>query len=172
MKNQIKKCIKKLRNGILQRKHYPHYLKKPLNEKAILLESQHGRAMDGNIFALLVELAKHSEYNAYTLYLTASKEKKAAYRSRLRTLGMERVKVVSRGTLRYFKVLATAKYLLNDTSFINNFIKREGQVYLNTWHGTPLKTLGKSVKGEAHTAGNVQKNLLAADYLLLSLIHI
>lgn len=166
MKNQIKKCIKKLRNGILQRKHYPHYLKKPLNEKAILLESQHGRAMDGNIFALLVELAKHPEYNAYTLYLTASKGKKAAYRNRLRTLGMERVKVVSRGTLRYFKVLATAKYLLNDTSFINNFIKREGQVYLNTWHGTPLKTLGKSVKGEAHTAGNVQKNLLAADYLL------
>ena len=39
---------------------------------------------------------------------------------------------------------------------------------MNTWHGTPLKTLGKSVKGEAHTIGNVQKNLLAADHLLFT----
>lgn len=130
------------------------------------MESQHGKAMDGNIFALLTELTKGEAYREYTLYLTAAQGKAGAYKKRLRALGMNRVKVITRGTLLYFKVLATAKYLVNDNTFIYNFIKRDGQVYLNTWHGTPLKTLGKKIKSEAHTIGNTQKNFLAADYLL------
>ena len=161
--NRIKK---KVENGILRQKRYPHYLEKPLKEKVILLESQHGKAMDGNIYALLMELAKKPEYKGYTLYLTAAKGKAPEYKKRLKELGVGKVKVVTRATLRYFKVLATSKYLINDNTFIYNFIKREGQVYLNTWHGTPLKTLGKKIKSEAHTIGNTQKNFLASDYLL------
>ncbi|MDD6036390.1 MAG: CDP-glycerol glycerophosphotransferase family protein [Lachnospiraceae bacterium] len=163
---EYKRIKKKIANGILKQKRYPHYLEKPLKEKAILLESQHGKAMDGNIFALLSELAKGTDYKEYSLYLTAAKGKSAAYKKRLRSLGMGRVKVVQRASLRYFKVLATAKYLINDNTFIYNFVKREGQVYLNTWHGTPLKTLGKRIKSEAHAIGNTQKNFLASDYLL------
>ena len=163
---EYKRIKKKIANGILKQKRYPHYLEKPLNERAILLESQHGRAMDGNIFALLSELATGTEYKAYTLYLTAAAGKGAAYKRRLRSLGMGRVKVVRRATLKYFKVLATAKYLINDNTFIYNFVKRKGQVYLNTWHGTPLKTLGRRIKSEAHAIGNTQKNFLASDYLL------
>lgn len=163
---EYRRLKKKVANGILKQKRYPQYLEKPLKEKAVLLESQHGRAMDGNIFALLSELAGGAEYAGYTLYLTAASGKCNAYRRRLRALGMGRVKVLRRASLRYFKILATAKYLINDNTFIYNFIKREGQVYLNTWHGTPLKTLGKKIKSEAHAIGNTQKNFLAADYLL------
>lgn len=163
---EYRRIKKKIANGILKQKRYPHYLTKPLKEKAILLESQHGKAMDGNIFALLTELATGSDYRDYRLYLTAAQGKKRAYKKQLRALGMGKVRVVQRATLRYFKVLATAKYLINDNTFIYNFIKREGQVYLNTWHGTPLKTLGKKIKAEAHAIGNTQKNFLAADYLL------
>ena len=46
------------------------------------------------------------------------------------------------------------------------FIKREEQVYLNTWHGTPLKTLGKSTENDFFDIANVQKNFIEADYLL------
>ena len=122
--------------------------------------------MDGNIYALLSELAKGEAYKDYTLYLTCLKENRKQFKKQLAVLGMGQVKLVVRNSLPYYKALATTKYLVNDTSFVFNFIKREEQVYLNTWHGTPLKTLGKSVKGEAHTIGNVQKNLLAADYVL------
>ncbi len=165
-KGEYRRLKKKVSNGILKQKRYPSYLSRPLRETAILLESQHGKAMDGNIFALLCELAGGAEYQEYTLYLTAAPGKSRDYKKRLRALGMERVKVLRRASLRYFKVLATAKYLINDNTFIYNFIKREGQVYLNTWHGTPLKTLGKKIKSEAHAIGNTQKNFLAADYLL------
>lgn len=165
-KAEYNRLKKKIGNGILKQKRYTQYLDKALKEKAILLESQHGKAMDGNIFALLTELAKGEAYREYTLYLTAAQGKAGAYKKNLRALGMNRVKVVTRATLRYFKVLATTKYLVNDNTFIYNYVKREGQVYLNTWHGTPLKTLGKKIKSEAHAIGNTQKNFLAADYLL------
>lgn len=163
---EYQRLKKKVQNGILKQKRYPGYLTRPLKEKAILLESQHGKAMDGNIFALLTELAGKAEYAEYSLYLTAAPGKAAIYKKRLRKFGMGRVRVVTRATLRYFRILATAKYLINDNTFIYNFIKREGQVYLNTWHGTPLKTLGRRIKSEAHAIGNTQKNFLASDYLL------
>ena len=152
-------------NG-LKRMCYPRYLMKKIRENVILLEAQHGRSVDGTVFALLTVLAKEEEFRDCILYLTVTKKKKKEIEARLTVAGLTRVKTVVRGSRSYFKVLATAKYLINDTTFIYNFVKRDGQVYLNTWHGTPLKTLGKSVKGEAHTIGNIQKNLLAADYLL------
>lgn len=156
----------KLQKGFITQKSYANYLERPIREKAVLLESQHGRTMDGNIFALLTELANGPEYSDYELYLTAGVDKVGAYKKQLKSLGMSKVHVVKRATRAYFKILATAKYLINDNTFIYSFVKREGQVYLNTWHGTPLKTLGKKIKSEAHAIGNTQKNFLASDYLL------
>lgn len=162
----IAKIRSKIEKGMLKQKRYANFLELPLRDNAILLESQHGRAMDGNIFALLTELAKGEEYASYELYLTAGVDKVSDYKKRLKELGMSRVHVVKRASVAYFRILATAKYLINDNTFIYSFVKREGQVYLNTWHGTPLKTLGKKIKSEAHAIGNTQKNFLASDYLL------
>ena len=76
------------------------------------------------------------------------------------------VTFVKRGSSRYFRALATAKYLVNNATFPNPFGKRAEQVYLNTWHGTPLKAMGYDVPGGALDAGNVVRNFVSADYLL------
>ena len=52
---------------------------------------------------------------------------------------------VVHGSRQWLKVLATAKYLVNNTNFPWYFRKVEGQVYLQTWHGTPLKRLGREI---------------------------
>lgn len=41
--------------------------------------------------------------------------------------------------------LATSKYLVNNTNWPWYFRKVPGQVYLQTWHGTPLKRLGREI---------------------------
>ena len=46
------------------------------------------------------------------------------------------------------------------------FIKKEGQIYLNVWHGTPLKCMGRDNVDERYSMGNVMRNLLMSDYLL------
>lgn len=52
------------------------------------------------------------------------------------------VDTVAPGTLRYLRVLARAKYLVNNVTFPNAVIKRPGQVHVMTQHGTPLKKMG------------------------------
>ncbi|WP_406515705.1 bifunctional glycosyltransferase family 2 protein/CDP-glycerol:glycerophosphate glycerophosphotransferase [Streptomyces sp. NBC_00873] len=49
---------------------------------------------------------------------------------------------VIEGSRAYWRAMATATYLINNSSFPGGFTKRPGQVYLQTHHGTPLKTMG------------------------------
>ncbi|MHA6250851.1 bifunctional glycosyltransferase/CDP-glycerol:glycerophosphate glycerophosphotransferase [Oceanobacillus sp. CAU 1775] len=48
---------------------------------------------------------------------------------------------VERFSLKYFYYLATAKYWVSNSRMPKYLDKRPGNVYLQTWHGTPLKTL-------------------------------
>ncbi|NBE53602.1 bifunctional glycosyltransferase/CDP-glycerol:glycerophosphate glycerophosphotransferase [Streptomyces boluensis] len=52
------------------------------------------------------------------------------------------VEYVIEGSRRYWQVMARATYLVNNSSFPGGFVKRRGQVYLQTHHGTPLKKMG------------------------------
>lgn len=72
------------------------------------------------------------------------------------------------GSLAYYKALATSQYLINNVTFPTQFVKREGQTYVNTWHGVPLKKMGYDISGRAMDSRNVVRNFLATDYLLSS----
>ncbi len=77
-----------------------------------------------------------------------------------------RVRFVRRRSLAYWRALATAGHLFNNATFPPEFGKREGQVYVNTWHGTPLKAMGYDEPQGAIEARNVVRNFMMADYLL------
>lgn len=47
-----------------------------------------------------------------------------------------------RYTAEWYQALGTSRYLVNNNTFPVFFRKRPGQVYLQTWHGTPLKRIG------------------------------
>ena len=49
------------------------------------------------------------------------------------------------GSRLWYQLLAEARILINNNNFPFYFRKREGQVYIQTWHGTPLKKLGNDV---------------------------
>lgn len=150
---------------------YPRIMKEAkLDPRLILLESQHGTSCDGNIFYLLRELSteRYSEYRC-CLSVRASKVKRT--REFLEAHGLGGVEILTLSSERYFRVLASAKYLINDNTFLPFFVKQAGQVYLNTWHGTPLKTLGKCSQVAAGTIGNTQRNFCQADYILAPNMH-
>lgn len=140
------------------------YTKKPIDEKAILLNSQQGDNINGNMFYILKEL-QNQEYNDYKLYVAYKPEKKEEFLNKLNHYSF-RYDLVQINTKRYAKILATSKYLFNDTSFPTYFIKRDEQIYLNTWHGTPLKKLGKATVNDFFDIANVQKNFAVSSYLL------
>src|SRR5690606_11204269 len=61
---------------------------------------------------------------------------------------------------------ATAKYLINNSGFPPYFVRRPEQRYLATWHGTPLKTLGKEQKYKFYDHKRTQRNYLQASHLI------
>ena len=147
-------------------KYLKWYRRLPLDEKAILLESQHGSEISGNMFYLVKELASNPAYADYKIYMTCRGGNVAKFEQVFEKYGIKGVNLVVLYTKEYLKAVASVKYLFNDNTFLPFYIKKEGQVYLNTWHGTPLKTLGKGIKNAMHGIGNAQKNFVCADYLL------
>ena len=77
-----------------------------------------------------------------------------------------RVSFVRPRSVAYSRALARSEYLINNATFGPEFAKRDGQIYLNTWHGTPLKTMGYDMPAGAFQSANVLRNFVMADVLL------
>lgn len=82
-----------------------------------------------------------------------------------------RVSFVSHGSRVYARELVRSRWLITNATFAASFVKRPGQVYVNTWHGTPLKTMGFDMPNGALEAGNTVRNFLLADYLVSANSH-
>ena len=159
------KVKKKLKNGSWYPLYNTFYEKTKLKKNMILLESRSGKALESNILAILKELQKDA-YREFTLVLSVHRGAEDEIREKLRRSGIRVSRTVRTGSLSYYKALSQAGYLVNDTTFPGRFIKKEGQIYLNTWHGTPLKKMGRDNRPEAVSMGNVLRNLLDSDYLV------
>ena len=70
---------------------------------------------------------------------------------------------VLRGTQEYFEALARSKYLVSNDDMQAPFRKRDGQTYLQTWHGTPLKKIGFDIANPQFISGTAYFDHLARD---------
>jgi CDP-glycerol glycerophosphotransferase len=146
-------------------KYTKYYEELSVNDKDILFESKHGEDLAGNIFNMIYETGR-DKYKGYRVFLVLKKELYETYRILLNNYGIRHVRFIELHSNEYLKAIATAKYLVTDTSLPPYFIKKPEQVYLNTWHGTPLKAMGRAVPDREYGLGNVQRNFNIADYLL------
>lgn len=166
IKNKIKKFkLFKVLDQPLDMVYTKYFESEKVRDKDILFESKHGDDLAGNIFNMIYE-TKRDKYKNHNIYLVLKKELFEPYGKLLSNYGITHVKFIELHTKEYLKALASAKYLVTDTSFPPYFIKKKEQVYLNTWHGTPLKAMGRSVPDREYALGNVQRNFYIADYLL------
>lgn len=162
---RLKNVYKKSKVIILN-SYYSHcFYNVKIKEKQILIESKNGQDLAGNMFHLLREVTK-PEYSNYEVCLSVLESSREGITKQLDKYGIHNVKMIRTNSYNYYKYLATAKYLFTDTSFNRTYVKKEGQIITNTWHGTPLKKMGRDVEDRAYAMGNVQRNLLAADYLI------
>lgn len=160
--------MKKVLTKKLRSKHEFQYLRfiksEPIRENSVLVESTHARDFSGHIFYVTKYLANN--FPELKVEIAIKSEKLEWVKALLKRHGINNVKTIEFLSKDYMKSLATSKYLINDTTFWSYFNKRPEQEYINIWHGTPLKCLGKD--NELDGFGNVQKNFLAANYLVVS----
>ncbi|EAH7500850.1 glycosyltransferase [Campylobacter coli] len=131
-------------------------------DNVILYESFHGKSMSCNPYAIFLYLLKQDEFKDYTHVWVVNNINNV--KSKFKKL--KNVIVIKRGSDLYLKYLASAKYLVNNVTFPDYFIRKDGQRYLNTWHGTPIKYLGKKIKTGFMEHANAQRNFLHATHLI------
>ncbi|MFJ8349844.1 CDP-glycerol glycerophosphotransferase family protein [Streptomyces sp. NPDC094153] len=56
-------------------------------------------------------------------------------------------RVVGRGSREWYEALARSRYIVVNTTVGDWFVTRPGQRVVQTWHGTPLKKIGKDLQG-------------------------
>ena len=129
---------------------------------AVLLESFHGKTINDSSLVMAREILRlwPGQYRIY--FATRDMEAHSAF---IKAEGLD-VTLVSINTAEYVKVLATSRYIISNASLPTYFIRRKNQTYLQTWHGTPLKTLGRKMRFGIESMYNVQHNFLQASYIL------
>jgi len=73
----------------------------------------------------------------------------------------EGVAHVAPNTLKQWVVLARAKYFVNNVNFPGAFVKRPGQLVIQTMHGTPLKHCGLDVMGHVAATSAIDPKRVA-----------
>ncbi|MFB7845110.1 CDP-glycerol glycerophosphotransferase family protein [Microbacterium sp. NPDC056052] len=138
---------------------------RPVRPDQVLYESFAGNGMLCNPEAIFRRLLADPAYARLT-HVWALADDDAIERFRAEFAGDRRVSFVRRGSASYRQALAVSGWLINNATFPTWFSKREGQVYLNTWHGTPLKLMGFDMPSGAVQSANTLRNFLMSDYLL------
>lgn len=137
----------------------------PLRPRTVVYESFAGNGALCNPEAIFRALLADPSF-ADIEHVWSISDAEAAAALRREFGGAKNVRVVRRGSAAYWRAVSTAGYLVNNATFPPAFGKRTGQVYLNTWHGTPLKLMGFDMPGGALESANTLRNFLSADYLL------
>ena len=158
---RIKKKKKKLKEQTFCRRYYYKCLQLPIDNNLALLESRGGQDFASNIFYIAKELQSRGVRVVVSVW-----ENDAPKIQRLLKIGgLESSELVFRNTKPYYKAFATAKYLFSDMVYSDTILKREGQIWVNVWHGTPLKCLEFDVKNQRHELGGAAREFLRTDYL-------
>lgn len=167
--NAIKRNMRKLCKSPFFRakiKYTKLYEKAAIKDKTILIESYGGSSISGNGYQLLLAILQDTSMQDYQIYIAVQKKKHEDIATFLKEKNITRPVLVEVHSSQYVKCLATCKYLINNSTYPSYFIKKQGQIYYNSWHGTPLKTLGRSIASAPNEIGNTQRNFFMADYLL------
>ena len=162
---RLEKLLKKLLDFLVVSWYIRYYYRPSIKEHWVLLDSKNGKDLGSNLLRIAEELSKNPDYRNYHLFISCNKNKREQIKAMAAQYQL-RMTLIKETRFHYAKVIGLAKYLFTDTSFPAWYAKKEGQIITNTWHGTPLKMMGKDVEDRSFDMGNVQKSYLIADYLI------
>lgn len=150
---------------VLKQMYSDSYHAYKVKEKTVLYEAFGGRGMLCNPHGVFQAFMQRDDFDQYEHYWSISdfednQETIKAYES------YPNVFFVEFESEEYMKALCQCQILINNSPFQTYFSKRPEQIYINTWHGTPLKTMGFDMPDGNVSAANAVRAFLQADYLM------
>lgn len=146
-----------------------HYDQSIVDGNVVLYEVRDGQSITDSPLSIFRYLAAHEEYHDLKhvwVVTDNSQENLKRMIANIPVALQNKIIWVRRNTIEYAKWLLRAKYLITNSTFQSFWHKKPDQIYINTWHGTPLKFMGYDIPGSKTSLKNVQRNLLMADYII------
>jgi CDP-glycerol glycerophosphotransferase len=109
----------------------------PVEERTVLFESYVGSGYSCSPKALYQAMLRDRRFDGYTLIWALKRPEDYA-----REAELARATLVKWGSPEYFAAYAKAKYWMCNCAVPAEVSPREDQIYVQTWHGTPLKRFG------------------------------
>jgi CDP-glycerol glycerophosphotransferase len=152
----VKPALKHSEQGRFQQKvlrsaYYPLQQRLPLRDSVVFI-SWKGKQCGDNPLGIAAELRRRGDDREHIWVVTdwsvpAPKD----------------ARVVLHLTEDYFEALARSRYIVSNDDMQAIYHKREGQVYVQTWHGTPLKKIGFDIERPQFVSGTSYFDQLASD---------
>lgn len=145
------RIISNLVNKILFLKYYLFY---SVDDKLIIFESFGGRSYSDSPKAIYLELLNNPKYKDYKFVWFFQDVQDYKYLQSKRTM------IIKENSYKYYKYYSKAKYWIVNSIVKESIIKKKNQIYVQCWHGTPLKKIrcDITVNGSAmNTVNEIRK---------------
>lgn len=133
-----------------------------LRDEMIFYESMSGARVMDNPYALFNFISGRSDSDRRLLHIWSATRPEVIPAE---LLGRTDVVFVRRHSPIYMLLLASARHVIGNSVLPKYFVRKQGQKYLNTWHGIGYKTLGRSDKNP-FGAGLSVTNMLQATHVI------
>ena len=157
MNKCISKILKKTKQGkiiynkLLMKEKIKKYRKlirtEPINEKQIIFSAFQGRLYACSPKAIYEYMLTAPEFKDFTFIWAFNMPD-----SKRKFFSDGRTKLVKYNSEEFKKYLASSKYWVFNFKTTEDFVKREEQIFIQCWHGTPLKRLGCDIEIEGNKA--------------------
>jgi CDP-glycerol glycerophosphotransferase len=136
---------------LMRRGYYPVQRRMPLRD-AVFFTSWKGKQCADNPLGIADELRRQGDDREH-IWAVADWS----------TPAPSDATVVLHGSEEYYTALARSRYVVANDDMHYFYRKRDGQVYLQTWHGTPLKRIGFDIERPQFASGRSYFAQLASD---------
>ncbi len=130
LKRQVKLCKKISKNT-------------NIDDKLIIFSAFAGNSYTCSPKAIYKYIVNNPKYKDYKFVWAFKK-----IEDKIKYFNDERTELVKYNSKKFFEKLSQAKYWVFNFKTPEYFIKKKGQVFIQCWHGTPLKRLGCDIKIE------------------------
>lgn len=150
----LRRLVRKAYNGIKESRYRKIAEKVKTDKKMILFETFMGRQYGCNPKAIYEYIISDSRFDDYRLVWAFTDPGKAKSIPQLK-----RAEIVEMLTDEYSQACAEAGYIVTNSNLNNRIIKKDDQVFIQTWHGTPLKKLRCDIEAESGNANNTLSDI-------------
>ena len=147
----VRKIARRLLN-FTKRSGYSKYKNKySVNDKLILFEAFNGRNYTCSpkaIYEKMITMDEFKDYKFVWAFVDPSKHE---------VLEDDRLEIVVTKSPEYYKYCSMAKYWIVNSIMPEEIEKKDGQVYVQCWHGTPLKKLRYDIEVDGAVLNTVEE---------------